>query len=304
MAGRTIILLFVLATCVFPQDTVRIIIDEPVSTNLPRNFRKCNGGFQRLYDGPVIDTTGLNGLNISGSAEFGAINFPALLKATGQSHIMVIDLRQETHFLVNGITISWYGRYDWADVGLTRTEVLALEKKRIDSVKNLKSLNVMRVIKKEKATDTFLEFKDTILNIESVISEEEFLNQDAQGYFRITATDHRQPNPEDVDRFVEFVNGTARPKWLHFHCHAGDGRTTTFMVMYDMIKNAKDVGMDDIIERQYLIGGIDLSNTEDFPSWDKKYAVERAAFLLGFYKYCRGNSDGFKTKYSEWIKKQ
>ncbi|WP_186645964.1 hypothetical protein [Fluviispira vulneris] len=22
--------------------------------------------------------------------------------------------------------------------------------------------------------------------------------------------------------------------WLHFYCHAGKGRTTTFLVMYDM----------------------------------------------------------------------
>jgi hypothetical protein len=74
------------------------------------------------------------------------------------------------------------------------------------------------------------------------------------------------------------------------------------MVMYDMIKNAKNTGMDDIIERQYLIGGIDLTNTEDFPAWDKKYAVGRAVFLLEFYRYARENTDGFKTNYSEWIK--
>ncbi len=299
-----IIFILLLSCSIYSQDTVFIIMDELPTAELPRNFRKTGDGFKKPFE-KMPDTTGLNNLNISGSSEFSAMNFPAVLKATGEKYIAVFDLRQETHFLVNGITISWYGKYDWADVGLSRDEVLKLEAKRLDSVKSLSQLPIRRVIKKEKATDTFLEFKDTVLNVESVQTEENLVESYQDAYIRITATDHRQPLPEDVDRIVSYTTGNGiRPKWIHFHCHAGDGRTTTFMVMYDMMKNAKRVGMDDIIERQYLIGGIDLTNTEDFPSWDKQYAVSRAAFLLSFYKYCRENEDGFTTPYSDWIKKQ
>ncbi len=287
----------------FSQDTnVYVIIDEPISTT-PQNFRKCNGGFIRQHDKQVPDTTGLSTLNISGSAEFGALNFPAIVKEIGENSIAVIDLRQETHFLVNGITISWYGQYDWADVGLSRSEVLALEKKRIDSVRNSGSLQVVRVLKKDRSSGTFTEVKDTVLKVESVISEEDFVDSQ-HGYIRITVTDRRMPSAEDVDRFISYASPMAiRPKWLHFHCHAGDGRTTTFMAMYDMMQNAKGVSYDDIIMRQYLIGGIDLNHDDDYPDYEKPFAYARTEFLKRFYHYCRENDDDFKTDYSSWLRK-
>lgn len=283
----------------FSQDTVCIIIDEPVSKNLPRNFRKSDGELIRPHQ-TTPDTAGLRGLDISGSAEFSAYNLPVMAENIGRSFI-VVDLRQETHFLVNGITISWYGRYDWADLGLSRAEILALESKRMDSVKNLKQLQVRRVIKKDKSTDTFLEFKDTTLNVESVQSEDELAGSTGNKYLRLTCPDHRRPQTEEVDRFIGFVNSIRTGSHLHFHCHAGDGRTTTFMVMYDMMRNAKYVTYEDITMRQFLLGGIDLNKDEDFPEWEKKYAFERTEFLMMFYRYCRDNTDEFKTNFTAWM---
>lgn len=39
-----------------------------------------------------------------------------------------------------------------------------------------------------------------------------------------------------------------------FHCEAGEGRTTAYMAMYDMMKNP-DVSLKDILYRQHLLGG-------------------------------------------------
>jgi hypothetical protein len=214
---KTIFYLLTLCPVLFSQDTtVYIIIDEPVSA-LPQNFRKCDGGFIREYD-KMPDTTGLFGLRSSGSAEFGVLNFPAIIKDIGERKITVVDLRQETHFLVNGITISWYGQYDWADVGLTMDQVLSLEKKRMDSVRNAGSVRVIRVIKKDKGAGLFTKVKDTILVAESVISEEELVKSKGSGYFRITVTDRRMPTVADSDRFIEFINALPPEVWLHFHC--------------------------------------------------------------------------------------
>jgi hypothetical protein len=302
MIRKFIILFFLFSAALFAQDTtVYIMIDEPIST-LPQNFRKCNGGFKRDSEKMVPDTTGLNNANLSGSAEFGTLNLPAIIKEIGKPQITVVDLRQETHFLVNGIAISWYGQYDWADVGLSMAEVLKLEQKRMDSVRNVGCLKVIRVIKKDKSTGTITEVKDTVLNVESVRSEEELVKSLGHNYFRITVTDRRKPTFDDVDRFIGFVNKLASGTWLHFHCHAGDGRTTTFMTMYDMMQNAKQMSYDDITNRQYLIGGIDLNSDEHYPDYEKPYAYERTEFLKRFYEYCRENTDGFKTNYSSWLK--
>ncbi len=293
--------LFISRTAFSQTDSIRLIFDEPKFNNtLPRNFRMCSGGLEREHK-ETPDTSGLNSLNISGSSEFSNENLPLLIKKINSKRLIDIDLRQETHGFVNGIDVSWYGKYDWADVGLTREQVLKLEKHKLDSLQQIKIVTVTRVIKKEKSTDTFLEFKDTSIEVASVKQEEELAKDFGVEYFRITATDHRQPLVSDVDLFIGYVTRLTGDYWIHFHCHAGDGRTTTFMVMYDMMKNAKNVSFEDIIARQYLIGGINLTKDEDFPSYDKQYAIERTSFLKGFYDYCKTNNDNFKTSYEKWL---
>jgi hypothetical protein len=284
------------------SDTTHLIFDEPYNSALPRNFRISDGGLKRSYE-KMPDTAGLGALGISGSAEFNNLNLPVIINTIGTDDVIIVDLRQETHGFVNGMSISWYGRYDWADLGLSREEVIILEKHKLDSLKKNKTVTVTYVLQKNKPDDTFIKVKDSTFEAPNVLTEEELTKKYGINYFRITATDHRKPTNWDVDLFLDFVSRLSSNYHLHFHCHAGDGRTTTFMAMYDMMRNAKSVSFDDIIERQYLIGGINLSKDEDFPSYDKQYAIERTAFLKDFHSYCKANADGFKTNYSAWLKK-
>jgi len=284
------------------SDPVSLIFDEPYNNSLPRNFRISDGGLKRSYD-KLPDTGGLGALNISGSAEFNNLNLPVIINTIGTDDVIVVDLRQEAHGFVNGMSISWYGRYDWADLDLSREEVIALEKHKLDSLKKIKTITATHVLQKNKPDDTFMKVKDSTFEAVTVLTEEELTKKYAVDYFRITATDHRKPTAWDVDLFLDFVSRLTSNYHLHFHCHAGDGRTTSFMAMYDMMRNAKFVSFDDIIERQYLIGGINLSKDDDFPLYDKQYAVERTAFLKDFHSYCKNNPDNFKTNYSAWLKK-
>lgn len=284
------------------NESVSLIFDEPYNNSLPRNFRISDGGLKRNYD-KLPDTTGLGVLRISGSAEFNNLNLPVIINTIGTDDVIIVDLRQETHGFVNGMSISWYGRYDWADLNLTREEVITFEKHKLDSLKKNKTVTVTHVLQKNKSDDTFIKVTDSTFEAATVLTEEELAKKFAVDYFRITATDHRKPTAWDVDLFLDFVSRLATNYHLHFHCHAGDGRTTTFMAMYDMMRNAKTVSFDDIIERQYLIGGIYLSKDEDFPAYDKQYAIERTVFLKDFHSYCKNNSDNFRTKYSTWLKK-
>lgn len=302
LISNLFILLFLTFNIYSQSDSTTLIFDEPYNAELPRNFRMSNGTFKYSSD-LLPDTTGLRGLNISGSSEFNNLNLPVMLKTIGFEKITVIDLRQETHGFVNGMPISWYGKYDWADVDLAREEVIKLERKKLDSIDLLKNVTVTLVLQKNKADDTFTRVKDSTFEVHTVQTEEELTEANKTGYYRITATDHRQPTTGDVDRFTNLVMKQKLNVWFHFHCHAGDGRTTTFMVMYDMMKNAKIVEFNDIILRQHLLGGIDLRKDDDFPSWDKQYAIERTAFLKDFYNYCKTNADNFETYYSNWLKK-
>lgn len=136
-----------------------------------------------------------------------------------------------------------------------------------------------------------------INNPESVQTEEELAKNLGMSYLRITVTDHEKPLDDQVDLFVESVKNLPQDIWLHFYCRGGAGRTTTFMAMYDMMHNAKNVSFEDIMKRQTLIGGSDLLKGED-----QDESQDRLNFMNVFYNYCKDNKDGFQTSWSEWLK--
>lgn len=115
-------------------------------------------------------------------------------------------------------------------------------------------------------------------------------------YERITVRDGGIPTDDMVDYFIKFVKSQAPNSWIHFHCKEGVGRTTVFMIMYDMMKNCKNAGADDIIKRQLALLNSNKANIKSFNN-DKKID-----FLKKFYDYCRANGDNFNTNWSEWKK--
>ena len=300
---KIIFFLLLFISCIYPQDTTYLIFDEPCQNSLPVHFR-TSGDSLRINTDSMPDTNGLGMLKASGSAEFCDLNLPVMKEKINNSKLTIVDLRQESHGFVNGICVSWYGKYDWGNVGLSRQEIVTDEKHRLDSLYNVKNISVTQILKKDKATNEITESIQETLEVKTVQNEKELTGKFNLGYFRITATDHRKPVNEDVDRFIEFVNSLENDTWLHFHCHAGDGRTTTFLAMYDMMRNAEKVSLNDILQRQYLLGGIDLAKDDDYPDFDKKYAIERTKFLGDFYEYCRNNPDNYKTSYTEWLSRK
>lgn len=251
---------------------------------LSKDFRKTTD-LEAIKDSENLKLTGLDKLNISGSQQFSEYNLPFLIKTIGTSMpITVVDLRQESHGFINGIPISWADIKNNANVGLTREQVLSYEADKLKSIK----LNV---------PITFYNHPErTIIPVE-VKSEEEIVKSKDLAYNRITVRDGGIPSDDMVDYFIELIKGESSNSWLHFHCKAGIGRTTLFMIMYDMIKNYKDVSAEEIINRQLALGNFDEKKAKAF------YSKERAEFLNQFYDYCKANGDNFTVKWSEWKRK-
>ena len=67
------------------------------------------------------------------------------------------------------------------------------------------------------------------------------------------------------------------------------GRTTTFMIMYDIIKNGNNVSLNDIIGRQVLLSGISQRDAVDF------YVGNRYDFLSNFYDKYKGCNSTFSN---------
>ena len=139
--------------------------------------------------------------------------------------------------------------------------------------------------------------------VHQVLSESELASKYRQSYRRLYVQDFTSPTPREVDHFLEIVKRLPRDKWIYVHCHAGVGRTTTFMAMFDMLRNAKTASFEAILERQRAIGGKDFNLLPNKNSFKYLFAEDRFVFLKKFYDYARTNKDGFTTTWSSWLAK-
>lgn len=271
-----------------------LVLDARNHAVLPKHFR-CSSDTVKS----PVNINGLAMLNIAGGGEFSRLGFQKIKQQIKSTQLTIIDLRQESHGFLNGNAISWYGVANAENAGLTSAEI---EKRQAALLLQLSTQNLAKVaIILEKSADGHIA-KSKIVEflVHHVASEEEFVRERHVGYQRFYVQDYHAPNATEVDKFVMMASQIKPEQWLYFHCRAGRGRTTTFMVMYDMMQNAKEVSFEDILQRQAAIGGKDLTKLPKPGSLKYKPAVKRLKFLKEFYDYAKENNDRFSTSFSTW----
>jgi len=78
---------------------------------------------------------------------------------------------------------------------------------------------------------------------------------------------------------------------------------TTFIVLYDMLRNANRVSLDDIVRRQKILSHLyDVLQPAQGGNWKAPYMADRAAFVRAFCHYVRVNPNGRPQLWSEWLK--
>jgi len=244
---------------------------------------------------------GLAQLRASGSAEFTADSLkPMLAKLPGP--VTIFDLRQEDHGFINGNAVSWYATNNWANVGKSPKAISTDEKQRLQScaVGSEVVLTDDSAIKGGAANAPVER-----VTVQITQTEKKLVAAAGAAYVRIPVTDHCRPTDAAVDQFVLAVRSLPAGSWAHFHCRAGKGRTTTFMALYDMLRNARDVSLQDIVSRQSaLIGNYNVLAADPDEGGKAGVAADRAAFVKAFYDYARANPNGSPQLWSEWLKTQ
>jgi hypothetical protein len=295
-----------LLTAAAAQDTVRLpalIYDaKPENQKEPYFFRTSKDALKPGKDA-APSREGLDTLKASGSASFSEESLDKILKKLGERKIVMVDLRQESHGFLNGLAVMWWSERNGANKDKSLAQIERDEAERLQALKKAGAANVERLTINDQ-DKTFERKKPEKVKVQDIVSEAELCKARKLGYVRIPVTDRDRPDDAEVDRFVRFVRELPNDQWLHFHCKAGHGRTTTFMAMYDMMRNAKKVSQADILKRQYLLGGIDLTTDPEKTDWRYSGAVDRRKFLEKFHQYCKANDDGFRTSWSEWLAKQ
>jgi hypothetical protein len=274
-------------------------IDLTQAKSLPRNFRTTDNPLKATKD-ETPTTTGLIDLRASGSGEFTPEGLKLVLARTRGS-VTVFDLRQETHIFVNDLPLSWYASRDWANVGRSQSAIEAAEAARVQSLKPSSEIDVRPGEPVKKGSGNFAEPQR--VRVERASMERDIVGGAGASYVRLTVTDHARPLDGEVDRFVLAVRALPENAWAHFHCEAGRGRTTTFMVLYDMLRNANRVSLEDIVRREKILGyDYDVLQPAKPGNWKAPYIEDRIAFVRAFYDYARANPNGRPQLWSQWLK--
>lgn len=219
----------------FKNNKTLIVLDSASNSGLPDRFRD------------------ITNLNISGSSQFTKSQINNLKEAINKPNICIVDLRQESHGMLNDFAISFFSPYTDLNNGLTTEEVIKKENSQLSSIKIGSDVDIYH--------KTGRLFKE--VTAEFVSNEDSIVTNDNMQYKRYAVKDNGSPTPIIVDNFVEFIKNKPTDLHIHFHCDAGEGRTTLFMAMYQTMLNNTNLSLNQIISYQYNIGGVLLTDNKN-----------------------------------------
>ena len=248
-----------------------------------------------------------NELRISGSGQpsIGGISLlhdELCQKIAGAGKIYLVDLRQESHgyFLqidTAAYPVSYYTEKNLANFFRGNDEVEDIE---IELLTDMLGSEVNLI--------PLGNFDKKYLNpvycpVEGVATERQIAYDLGFEYVRFPTTDMYFPAPDVVEKFISFVVNLNENDWVHFHCQGGFGRTTTFMVMYEILKNP-DKSLGEICKHQADLGGTNL--LERKVGDPKDYYIQahnlRAENLIEFFFYVRGTQrEEIGVSWSEYL---
>lgn len=217
----------------------------------------------------------------SGSAQFSKKQYFNMKKKwpVGKK-VIVVDLRQECHFFLANQPVAFFNLYFTYNIG--RSNIEDIEKQ---IALYYYPSHYYKFIDKEKMHIQY----SPIAKKTSLEREVEVIDVD---YKRFPVTDRCFAEPAVIDEFLMWIRQLPEDVWLHFHCRGGKGRTTTFMMMYDIWKTKAVLPFAEYLERQTLIGGTDLSFIKRKNEYLESSSLKRFEMLQKFYDYVRGEEKG------------
>ncbi len=277
-----------------------LVLDEEFTYEIPRNFRSTQDAFREMKEVQEPTREGLEKLHAATSAQFSEKTLKAALKKI-QAPVWIIDLRRESHAFVNGIPISWYKPHNDSNRGLDTQALLQRELTKLSELKQHNPLTIQHITSKTAGIIHSSEPLD--IPVERLETEQQLAKRLGLGYRRLQVLDRNRPDDIVVDEFIQMVKTLPPNTTLYFHCRGGKGRSTTFMILYDMLKNAKTVSLEEIVFRQERLGGVNVFNTKTKPGgeWMAQMRIDRKAFIEAFYHYATDDKGYPHQTWGEWL---
>lgn len=229
----------------------------------------------KISSSESVDLTGLRELSASGGP---IVDFPTLKKklAFVNKPIIIVDGMKEHHAYIKDIPITFFGYHRH-------------------------NPDFRYFIRRMFYTGT------PYLKPELIVQERELAKKYGFEYTNIKIDSKLNTPDAAVDEFVSYFDNAPPHAWFHFHCRHGKGRTSLALVMFDIMHNAPQVALEDIVRRQYLLGSINLSDTAVWrknSTYPSKTLERRKKFVYDFYAFICQRKAGGIQEWSEWRRQQ
>lgn len=274
---------------------------------MPPNYRASADPIERwvpkyeqrhgpIPGGKLPSLRGYAATRMSGSAQFTARQLRRAREIN--PNLFVVDLRMEAHFLMDDdMAVSFYCPRNWDRLLVRDPQVL--RERELEDVAILASQHPKGIQIGSKA----LADKESILvGFDHIWTEAELTAIVGLRYHRFYIADHCRPRDDQVDAIVQWLRAHEDDPVL-LHCNAGKGRTTTIMIMRDMLRNAKTLSRHDLLMRNYIYSAYNMEAViEDRrESYQEELRRERLAFLCAFYDFCRHSKE---LSWHDYIREQ
>jgi protein tyrosine/serine phosphatase len=103
-------------------------------------------------------------------------------------------------------------------------------------------------------------------------------------YIGFPIKDYSNPGNFELQRIINFINNLLPTQKIYVHCAKGIGRTANFLVIYDILKNSKNISFDEILDRHYSHSGVDFRTVNAESKWDKKLADAKLNLLKDLFE--------------------
>lgn len=235
-----------------------------------------------------INLTGIENIKVHAS---GLVNFPHFLSTVkwDKDNLYVVNLLPEDTYYYNGRNLRWFGLgYTPQDLG----EELFTHRVMKSAYKTL-----LRTIYGVPAPIT--------KGMPNLKTEEEIVRGLGGNYYApLKGNPNWLSDQSYMEGLIHFFETLPKDAVLYIHCAHGKGRTTTFLVLYDIFKNAKKVSLEDIVNRHYCLGRENILDTKvrKDGTWTGDSLKARRSLVERFHLYM-SSSDGYgQQSWSQWNK--
>lgn len=235
---------------------------------------------------------------ISASHQPSAQEMKALVEQFPSKKFTVIDLREECHFFLDGAAISLTNKDNNPNLGKTLSQINQ-EESIISQTLRKQSVIIHKLVKEKRKSsngerEKIITFVPQAPILSNDVETEEALVKNLQGaYVRMPLTDHGFPSADQIDELISiYENQQKENSWIHVHCAAGRGRSSSVFTIFAILKWARALPLDEIFSRLELRGNVQL--VKPTKKGQPVYQRSDFSFWERFYQFARNRSNGVK----------